>query len=81
MLCWLWVLVGKNSKIQLIGETGVTRDSFLFSRISNHPFFHFYVFHTLRYPPYFLFNFVVNRLPVGDGQSFQKFVVGAYDEG
>ena len=32
-------------------------------------------------PPYFLFNFRVNRLPVGDGQSFQKFVGGACDEG
>jgi hypothetical protein len=31
-------------------------------------------------PHIFLFNFRVSRLPVGDGQSIQKFVGGACDE-
>jgi hypothetical protein len=56
-----------------VGETGVRRNGFRFPATSPNLktlfyfFLHFYVFNMWRYPPYFLFNFRVNRLPVGDG--------------
>jgi hypothetical protein len=44
-------------------------------------FYFFYIFMCftcIGTPPYFLFNFRVTRLTVGDGKNFQKFVGGAY---
>ena len=68
-----------------VGETEVTRDTF-FPHISPNlidlfNFFFIFIYFTLKGTLLFLFYFRDNRLSVGHGLSFNKFVGIACDEG